>query len=269
MRKQQRETEWKSICEDLTAEHYKKLLSELSENCGDLSSFDSWEQAALYIQSLPADSPDKDKLLSNIFSEIRVKGITGYQSLILAVFWSDLIRIHSSKWKWDCNPDSRWGNVLWAYLQIAERFDPSARAYGICRKLFNDTVNSLYKIYKAEWAILEAEIPTDPQGILDTHDSFVFDNLQPSLTSSPTEIIRENLTYHLNSGHINELDLKIISETRLDGKTLKDCAEGSGISYQAAKKRRSRAENILRNINRDESKIVTNLSHPKKNIPFL
>lgn len=269
MRNQQHETEWKSICEDLTAEHYKKLLKKLSENSSDLSSLDSWEQVAVHIQSLPADSPDKDTLLSEIFSEIRNRGIAGYQSLVLAIFWPELICIQNSKWKWDHDPDSRWGNVLWAYLQIAERFDPSTRDSGICRKLFNDTVNALYKIYKSEWDLLCSEIPTDPQEMLDTYDGSVCDQPMPGFLLFPSELIREHLSNHLNSGHINELDLKIITETRLDGKSLKYCAENAGISYEAAKKRRSRAENILRNINRDESKIVTNLSHPKKNTPFL
>jgi hypothetical protein len=52
--------------------------------------------------------------------------------------------------------------------------------------------------------------------------------------------------HHLDAGRIGEVDFNLLVGTRVYGKLLRECAEEAGLSYQAAKKRRQRAEAAIR-----------------------
>ncbi|HHK41311.1 MAG TPA: hypothetical protein ENJ50_02735 [Planctomycetaceae bacterium] len=52
----------------------------------------------------------------------------------------------------------------------------------------------------------------------------------------------DRLREHVAAGRIAEVDLHLLVGTRLDGKGIRQCASELGISYEAAKKRRQRAE---------------------------
>lgn len=261
-----RDAEWEAIKDELQTEGCRTLLANIAASCPEFQTFQSWAAAAMHIHALPADSSEKDQLLSGVFLAIQSHGTAGYQAVLLALVWPELKRIHAGKIYWDKDSENRWANVVWAFLEAVERFDPAVRTTGITRKLFNDTIHRLYKLYKSEWDLLEAELPTSPDEILNQHDRPEEASLLAAAPESPGDFAIANLRSHLDAGRIDQLDFQLVFDTRAQGKRLADCAAESGLTYQAAKRRRTRAESLIQEFNA-QAEIFSNCLSPFADLP--
>ena len=225
------------------------MLDDIKLRHGWLQKFDSWPEVSDTAHRLGPDAPEKDQLFRTVFGDARAQEFVGWHPILLALFWLDVVRIHGQKAHWDRDAERRWSNVIWAYFRAAERLDPALRPHGLARKLFNDTIHDLYEIYRSEWDILARETPTDPAVIADQYDR-PCDSMPPPLDGADLRAHAvANLRDHLQAGRIGELDYLLILGTRIYGKALAECAEEAGLAYQAAKKRRQRAEATVRDFN--------------------
>ena len=263
-----RDAEWEAIKDELQTEGCRALLANIAASCPEFQTFQSWAAAAMHIHALPADSSEKDQLLSGVFLAIQSHGTAGYQAVLLALFWPELRSLYRKKRRWDKNPESRWVNAVWAFLHAVDRFDPEARTSGISRKLINDTDHELYRIYKAEWDLLEIERPTAPDEILNQHDRPEEASLLAAAPESPRDFAIANLRSNLESGRIDQLDFQLIFESRVQGKSLEACAADAGVSYQAAQRRRNRAEVLIQKFNAQSGIFSDSLSDPSNLPPF-
>ena len=66
------------------------------------------------------------------------------------------------------------------------------------------------------------------------------------------EIEIERLREHLDAGRITEADFLLLIGTRVYGKSVADYAREAGLDYQVAKKRRQRAEAVIRRFEKEK-----------------
>ena len=117
--------------------------------------------------------------------------------------------------------------------------------------MFNDTVHHLHDEYLLAWDYANHEIPTDPLyleelagGVEDVAYSFV--DLRDEQAAEV-----QRLRVHMESGRITEVDFLLLVGTRVYGQSVADYSREAGLSYQLVKKRRQRAETVIRIFERE------------------
>lgn len=124
--------------------------------------------------------------------------------------------------------DDRWGTILAALWEHACRYDTSRRPHHVAANLIWDATGSLLRVSRHEQAHVDrrvdlTELEEPPQ--TDVEDSGI------GLIHSAVA-----------AGVLTEVDAALIDATRLRGVDLRSTAILLGLSYEAAKKRRRRAE---------------------------
>ena len=162
--------------------------------------------------------------------------------MLLAIFWPALESIHFQKRGWDADPDERWQNIAWTFLQVLCRVDVKRRPDRLVQKVFNDTVHHLHDEYRRAWNRTNREFTADLEEIDFAGQRAprgAGDRDQPAAGA-------------LRGRRITEADFLLLIGTRVYGKSVADYAREAGVDYQVAKKRRQRAEAVIRSFEEEK-----------------
>jgi hypothetical protein len=159
------------------------------------------------------------------------------------MFWPGLLSIHRKKQHWDANPDDLLQNIIWAFFKAVCRIDVDRRKHGLVQKIYNDTCHFLYDEYRHEW---DRERAYDPKVLMEIAGGAADIGFAIVERRIDQDMEISRLKELLQKGLIREVDLHLIVGTRIYGERLTDAAEKLGLNYQAAKKRRQRAEAKIR-----------------------
>ncbi len=189
-------------------------------------------------------TPQGDAILRAIFERHREDGDPAWRTILLLLHWHVLEIIWSRARRLDDDGEARWANVLWAFLKAVCRLDVRQRPEGIARKIFNDTCHDLRALYRRERFRAGAPWPEDDDGnpidIADWDRGFAeFDKAQDR-----ADLLRR-LDQLRRSGHLPEVDYLLLVGTEVYNRSLQECANETGLSYEAAKKRRQRAKGAI------------------------
>ena len=123
--------------------------------------------------------------------------------------------------------EERWATILLGLCERLDRYDLERRPHHVASNLLWDATAVLLAASRREEHHAEHATVLNEEDILDDHDtSPARDVLQPAVAA----------------GVITRLDAALIDATRLRGVDLHATAQLLGLSYEAAKKRRRRAE---------------------------
>jgi hypothetical protein len=232
--------------QDLQASAYQALLRKLQKEHLIYRGFRTWADVIAFMRDGTSRDPRKDEVLRPIFEAHAEDKDSRWRAVLLAIFWPGLESIHFQKRGWDPDPNERWQNIAWTFLQVICRIDVKRRPDHLVQKLYNDTVHHLHDEYRRIWARMNREFTADPEEIealigetegVDTSDIEL---------REAQEIEIERLRQHLEAGRITEADFLLLVGTRVYGQSIADYARGAGLDYQVAKKRRQRAEAVIR-----------------------
>ena len=241
-----RNHEYQSLERELQGEHYQALLGRLQRTEPFLRRFATWADVVAFMRKGTSRDPLKDEILRPIFRAHGQDRDHRWRTILLVIFWPALRAIHYRKRAWDDDCDARWSNVTWAFLKVICRIDVARRPDRLVQKVVNDTIHVLYEGYRQEWDRSSREIATDPdelEKLAGAVEGIDFDAMD---AREVREAEVERLRSHMKAGRISEADFHLIVGTRLYGKLVREYAAEAGISFQAAKKRRQRAEAAIR-----------------------
>lgn len=232
---------------ELQNEEYLELLMDLQRREPFLRQFTTWSDVLTFMRSGSSRDANKDEVLRPILTAHAVDRDHRWRTILLSLFWSGLRSIHSKKRFWDREePDELWQRIYWAFHQSVCRIDVARRRDRLVQRIYNATIHRLHDDYRREWLHAEREVATDPaeltalSGIAEGIDFEGMDLRK----ACQKEIDR--LRGHLDAGRISEADFLLLIGTRLYGQSISEYARGAGLNTEAAKKRRQRAEAVIR-----------------------
>jgi len=190
--------------------------------------------------------PRKDKILRLIFEAHAQDGDPCWRTILLLIFWPGLESIHFQKRGWDPDADERWQNIVWTFLQVLCRIDVRRRPDRLVQKVYNDTVHRLHDEYQRAWDHSSREISATAQEIEALSGGAVGIDASVIELREAQEKEIERLRQHMDTGRITDADFLLLIGTRVYGKSVADYAREVGLDYQVAKKRRQRAEAVIR-----------------------
>ena len=246
--------DYERLEQELETGEYQRLLWRLQRVSPFLGGFDTWADVVAFMRRGTSDDPQKDKVLRPILRAHEQNGDHRWRTILLVMFWPGLQSIFWQKARWDSDPHERWQRVVWSFLEVVCRLDIRRRRRRLVQKLINDTVNRLYRQYKRDWNQAALAPSMDP-GLLETlaggveHIDFaIFEERD----AQEAEIAR--LRAHMEGGRIGEADFLLLVGTRVYGQALADYVREHDLDYEAAKKRRQRAEATIRRHERSHRK---------------
>lgn len=239
------EKDRKKLETEIEGREYAALLRDLQAGAREFPRhFSSWRDVLAFMRGGTSDDPRKDEILVPIFEAHRSDQDPRWRAILLAIFWPGLDSIHRKKGGWDNDGDELWQNVLWVFLRVVCKVDPVKRPRRLVQKVINDTLHDLYEEYSERWD--HPETPTDPDDLsllAGGHDDIDYERIDLRLAQ---EAEMERLRLLLTSGLIEEDGFLLIVGTRVYGKSMADYAREMGLDYELARKRRLRAESVLR-----------------------
>ena len=232
--------------QEIRGDAYTSLLQRLQQTHAFLRRFSTWTDAVAFMRTGRSDDPRKDKVLRPILRAHAQNGDHRWRAILLVIFWPGLQSIFWQKAHWDPDHQERWQRVVWTFLEVVCRLDLRRRPRRLVQKLVNDTVYHLYRDYKRDWDEVAFAPPMEPDllealaGGVEHIDFAILEERD----AQEAEIKR--LRAHVDAGRIGEADFLLLVGTRVYGQPLADYVREHGLDYEAAKKRRQRAEASLR-----------------------
>ncbi len=233
----------------LENDYYGLLLNKLQFCESIFREFTAWSDVVEFMHTGSSRKPEKNDILKAILLHHSEDRNPRWRTILLVIFWPALASIHWQKRHWDPDPDERWVNITWAFIQTICYIDLNRRPDRLVQKVFNDTVHRLYDEYSHQWKLMKNEVPTNPTEIEKIKElakgvkDICFAEVELRIDSE-SEI--KKLQRYLRKDIISEADFFLIIGTRIYGKSIAECAEEVGLDYQTAKKRRQRAEAKIR-----------------------
>ncbi len=232
--------------QELQTEPYQVLLEMLRRSERSFRQFQAWSEMIAFMHAGSSRDPRKNDILKAILRRHSEDRDHRWRTILLVIFWPALTSMHWQKRKWDKEKAVLWQNVLWAFLQTVCRIDIKRRDYGLVQKLVNDTAHRLYREYRRKWDQEKLE----EEYALEMHEALANSVDDKGIAAVELQMEQdaeiERLQLLERTGLISETDLHLIVGTRIYGKSLTESAEEVGLGYQAARKRRQRAEAKIR-----------------------
>jgi hypothetical protein len=205
-----------------------------------------WEDVVVFMRNGTSTNPEKDEVLRPIFRAHRADHDPRWRTILLVIFWPGLMSLCSKKRHLDPSSDELWQNAIWTFLRVVCRVDVDRRPARLVQKVVNDTIHHLHDDYRRRWDRVDREFAAGLEktpwlggGVCEI-DVEAIDLRQ----AHQREVAR--LREHLEAGRITDSDFLLLVGTRLYGQTVAEHARQAGLGYQAAKKRRQRAEAAIR-----------------------
>lgn len=221
---------------------YLEMLRRLQERAPVLIPYQSWEEVFAFMRGGSPSTPERDAVFRAIFLAYALDRDPCWKSLLLAMLWPKLLALSQTTRRWDPDQQERLQNIVVSFLKTVDRVDVGKRPGRFFQKLVNDVIHRTYQHYHAEWRRTErwcsAPLP-DLEAMRDTR--------QTALERRELEeVALVRLKGYWDLGWISEGGRQVIAQTRIFGKSLPAYARSAGISHQAAKRRRWRAERAIR-----------------------
>jgi len=240
-----KDREYRRLQREIEGEEYAALLQRLQCNEAVLRRFPSWSDFVAFMREGESDDPLKEEAILAILTAHAGDRDPRWRAILLAVFWPGLDSIFNRKKRWDADADERWQNVQWAFLQTVCRLDVRRRTDRLVQRLMSGTIHRLHDEYRRIWNREECETPNSPEyfeGLVGSRD--------PDLDAIDLRVKQEaeikRLREHADAGRISEADFLLLVGTRVYGKSAAQYARETGMSCDLARKRRLRAEAIIR-----------------------
>lgn len=241
-----RDRDREKLEQEVGSEEHQELLNRLHRAEPFLRQFRTWGEVIAFMRSGTSRDPRKDEVLRPIFAAHAEDEDPRWRAVLLAIFWPGLESIHYQKRGWDADPEERWQNITWTFLQVLCRIDVKRRPDRLVQKVFNDTVHHLHDEYRRAWKRTKREFTADPEEIEALAGGTEGIDTAGIELREAQEIEINRLREHLDAGRISEADFLLLVGTRVYGQSIADYARGAGLDYQVAKKRRQRAEAVIR-----------------------
>lgn len=254
--------EWRCTCgrdrerfqQQVHSGEYKELLQALRRDYPFFRRFVTWMDVIAFMWGGTSRDPRKDQILRPILEAHANDSDPRWHLIILVMFLPGLENLHAQKRRWDPDPEELWSNIICTALDVFSRIDLKRRPDRLVQKIYNDTFHRLFDRYIGTWDYLDHETPVDWEelvGLADREEAKAYAGKFDCVNfinfgfQEEKEYEIRRLRAHLEAGRITETDFLLLVATNVYGNSVAEYVRKTGASYQAAKKRRQRAEAVI------------------------
>ena len=243
-----RDHQREELVREVASVGYRDLLERLHAT-GRLCGFETWPDVISFMHTTEGEQhATKDEILRCVLRDHQECRDPRWQTILLVMFWPGLETILWQNRKRNPDIHSRWQDVVCSFVQAVCRVNVDKRQDRFAAKLFNDTVHLLRDQYRRRERQAEREQAVPPSKAAGLVGARRCERLETVDLEDEVSALAQRLRGLVGAGHLKEDDLRLVMETRVGGKSLSDVARRTGLDYQTIKKRRQRAEAIIRQL---------------------
>lgn len=224
-----------------------------------LAEFDGPAALIKFLHTPSEEYGRKDAALCALLRAYQAAGPdrAGIGSLLLLILWPGLEAIVRSKRDQFKEVEDLWGEVHWAFLETAWRYPVERRPARVANNLKLDTLNRLCTLQRERCQHQDVVKTLLDAARREGEELFASPPLDVTTLDAPpptakaedrAEVLARACDRAVEEGLISDLDRLLITATRIYGRELKAYAREHGLAYEMAKKRRQRAEQVVRRL---------------------
>ena len=238
--------DYERLEQELESDEYGRLLTQLQEVSPFLRQFRAWAEVVAFMRAGTSEDPRKDEVLRPMLTAHEQSRDHRWRTVLLVIFWPGLRSICRQKAHWDPHHDERWQRVVWIFLEAVCQLDLRRRSDRLVQKLINDVIHRLHREYRSDWKEKELASPMAPDLLTALAGGAEDSGFALIEARDDREARIAHLSALLEEDLITEADFLLLVGTRVYGQPLADYVREHGLSYEATKKRRQRAEAAIR-----------------------
>jgi hypothetical protein len=237
----------KGLARELETDDYVALFESFSRRCSRARRFGGWLDLIAY-QHEDAGRDSGQGVLCELFTCYAENRGPHWLPVLTLVFFPVLTANLATRRHWRICKKEMCSDLYWAHTGAFADVDPSSRQSEIVRQVINRTLGRFRQLCEKEWNHARRErASADP----------VHSAKEPNAPDQRLAALEdhEEARWVLGRLHgmaeksaISREDLELVLDTRMQEVNLQDAATARGLSYQAAKKRRQRAEAAIRSL---------------------
>ena len=232
--------------QEIQTDRYQMLLKDLARRYPFFRQFAVWAEVVAFMRIGTWKDAAKDEVLRPIFAAHSSDEDPRWRAILLSIFWPGLESIHFQRRGWNQDDEDRWQEIVWTFLELLCQVDLSRRPARLAQKILNDTVQHYYREAKREFRRRDFEIRAESDEIEFASGEVYDKSLAAFEFREAKEPEIRRLREHLEAGRLSESDFHVLIGTEVYGLSLADSARLAGLDYELAKKRRQRAQAVLR-----------------------
>jgi len=232
------------LLDELTGEGYAELLDLLKEYDPVFQRFPTWRDLTSFMWTSVSRDLVKESILRTVLEVHTLDRRPHWRTILLVFFWPGLRSLHRKKQKWTDDAKEFWQEIVRTFLEVVHDLDPRTTRMHPTAAIYWGTFHALYRTYAAQWKRDKTELQVDAEFI---QAQTLGSERQPS----KEDALSTKFEALLQSGHINEVEFHLLVGSFVHGHPLRTCAKEAGLSYEAAKKRRQRGLQKLKDLEED------------------
>jgi hypothetical protein len=263
-----RQRDYAALEREIASVDYQEVLGDLQQGHLFLRRFGSWTEVVRFMRAGTSHDPVKDGVLLPILVRHSEDRDRRWMTVLLTVCWPGLLTIHRRIGHWDKDADDRWCRITWAFLQTVMGLNTEQRSERFVQRIYGETYKRTHRDYEKEWnwerplrsldpRPKDATIPWwhNPDG----DDHFRREPGESDWGMALWEITDEldleiaRLRAHHEAGRLSEADFYLLVGTTVYKQSLAEYVEEHGLDYEATKKRRQRAQAVIRQADEESS----------------
>ena len=222
---------------------HARLFVEVRSRSHALANFDSWTDVLRMVGSRDSDQAVCDAVLQPLVKAHAKQPDQRLVDVLTVIFWTRLVAVFARARTYDSDRGDLWQNVQLGFLQTLQQAGFGNRG-DIMRRVYFGVLRRVHRIYQKTWKQRPRLQQVDNCKLNAARScrddrSAVVDFLDEQKTH------RDTLATATLHGMIDDIERQLIVATRLDGDTLPAIADRLGLTPDAAKGRRDRAEQQL------------------------
>ncbi len=154
-----RNRDLRSLEQELDGRNYQELLWRITEREPFYKRFQNWRDVVAFMREGMSEDSAKDIVLRAIFRDYKCEPLL--KTVLYVVFWPAITSIHYRKRHWNPDPEERWQDIQWIFLEVISRIDIEQRSERLVQKVYNSLFHRLYDKYSPTFK--QKEFPVGPK----------------------------------------------------------------------------------------------------------
>jgi len=251
---------WEDLEREVLGREFGRCFKQRFQCEAAIARFDGPSTLIDFLHDPSGDYAEKDAALRALLRAFQAGGPRrpALGAFLLVILRPSLKAIVGSKLPEFRDIEDLWADVCWAFLETAWCYPIERRPSRVASNLKLDTLNRLCAVQRERSQQQGAlrELRHAARRETQRLESPPGDATTPETTATPgaevtAEAVVRACARAVQEGRISEVDRLLITMTRVYGRELKEFAREQRLPYEMAKKRRQRAERVVRDILQD------------------
>jgi len=251
---------WQQLAQverEISGREYQQLLEQLKVERPVYRGYKSWLEVVASLRATRLRDLATEELLRAVLGSHHENHDQLFRTILFAAFGPALLWIWRGKASWDSDDLNRWGNVYEAFFDAVRTLDPDEIPIGLAQYIFRRTLYGVRNHYRRSWRRDRRFVSLDE--LVGAGDGWRMEQ------ACPVDQLDEGrrLLEWLIRDVLSSTDALIVIATRIYRHSLPEIAGELGLTAESAKKRRQRAEAVLR-----KKRWAVKLSCPRSALPM-